>query len=60
MSPGYARRWLELLPNARLSVVPGAGHMLPDEHPEALARIIDEFASESRTMAPLGLGRTDH
>ena len=56
MSPAYAQRWMELLPNARLHVVPAAGHMLPYEQPEALARAIDEFAGESRTMAPPGVG----
>src|SRR5205085_2583172 len=59
MSPAYARRWAELLPNARLSLLPDAGHMLPHEQPAALAGAIEAFLGESRTMAPLGLGRTD-
>jgi 3-oxoadipate enol-lactonase len=31
------------IPGARLHVVPGAGHMLPQDHPTELARLVTEF-----------------
>ena len=42
MSPDYARRWAELLPNARMVCLPDAGHMLPYEQAAALAYAIDQ------------------
>jgi pimeloyl-ACP methyl ester carboxylesterase len=33
---GYAREWQELLPQARLEVIPGGSHLLLDEFPEAV------------------------
>jgi pimeloyl-ACP methyl ester carboxylesterase len=41
----YAQRWASLLPCARVVSVPDAGHMLPYERPEALARAMKEFLS---------------
>lgn len=41
--PVYAEHWLELLPAARRVLVPDAGHMLPYEQPEAVARLVAEF-----------------
>jgi pimeloyl-ACP methyl ester carboxylesterase len=41
--PVYARRWLELLPCAKAVHLAGAGHMVPYEQPEALAREVMEF-----------------
>lgn len=33
---GYAQDWQEVLPNARLEVIPGGSHLLLDEFPEAV------------------------
>src|SRR5690606_7246142 len=33
---GYAREWQEVLPRARLEVIPGGSHLLLDEFPEAV------------------------
>lgn len=41
--PVYARRWAELIPGARVEEVPGAGHMLPWEAPEATAAAVARF-----------------
>jgi pimeloyl-ACP methyl ester carboxylesterase len=41
--PRYGERFVELLPDARLTVVPDAGHMLPYEQPESAAAAIVEF-----------------
>jgi pimeloyl-ACP methyl ester carboxylesterase len=43
MPPVYAERWRELLPDARVVRVPGAGHMLPYEQPAAVADAIEQF-----------------
>jgi pimeloyl-ACP methyl ester carboxylesterase len=42
--PVYAERWAALLPNAELVRIPGAGHMLPYEQPDALAQAVTAFA----------------
>jgi pimeloyl-ACP methyl ester carboxylesterase len=44
MSPAYAKRWAELLPNGRVVCIPDAGHMLPYEQPGALAREVTGFS----------------
>jgi pimeloyl-ACP methyl ester carboxylesterase len=36
----YAARWEQLLPNATITIVPDAGHMLPYEQPRALAELL--------------------
>ncbi|HZV48343.1 MAG TPA: alpha/beta hydrolase [Candidatus Dormibacteraeota bacterium] len=41
--PAYARRWAELLPCATAVHLAGAGHMVPYEQPEALAREVAGF-----------------
>jgi pimeloyl-ACP methyl ester carboxylesterase len=38
-----ASQYVEALPEARLEIVPGAGHALELEEPEALAQLIAEF-----------------
>jgi pimeloyl-ACP methyl ester carboxylesterase len=43
MPPVYAERWRELLPDARVVRVPGAGHMLPYEQPAAVADAVEQF-----------------
>ena len=40
-----------LLPNARLEILPGAGHMPMYEAPEALTRLIEDFAA---SLPPVG------
>lgn len=38
-----ARRFVEQIPGARLEVIPGAGHFVADDEPEAFARAIAGF-----------------
>jgi len=44
--PFEARRMAELIPGARLELLPGGGHMLMLERTEALDRLIIDFARE--------------
>ena len=39
------RRYVEILPNARGEALPGAGHCVDVESPEALAKLISDFVS---------------
>ena len=41
--PVYAERWAELLPNARVVSIEGAGHMVPYEQTEAVADAVRRF-----------------
>lgn len=41
----HADRWVELLPDARLEVVPGAGHGLVVQQPERCADLVASFAT---------------
>lgn len=41
IDPAYATAWQRLLPAARVVRVPGAGHMLPYEKPDAILGAID-------------------
>lgn len=45
MSPVYASRWSALLPCARTVCLGAAGHMLPYEQPQALAREVEMFVA---------------
>ena len=40
---GYTREYLDLFPNHRLVIVPGAGHGINSEQPEVYRRTISEF-----------------
>src|SRR6266536_322103 len=44
--PECGEAYARALPGSRLAVVPGAGHFVDMEQPEALARLILEFAAE--------------
>jgi pimeloyl-ACP methyl ester carboxylesterase len=44
--PGEARRIASLIPNARLELLPGGGHMLMLERTEEINRLLVEFARE--------------
>ena len=44
--PVYAKRWAELLPWATVAMVADAGHMVPYEQPEALAREVSNFLDQ--------------
>jgi pimeloyl-ACP methyl ester carboxylesterase len=46
-----ARRVARFLPNARLEVVPGAGHQLMQERPDEVAALLDDFVA---TLPPMG------
>lgn len=41
--PVYADRWTQLLPQAAAVRIPGAGHMLPYEQPQMLAKEVSAF-----------------
>jgi pimeloyl-ACP methyl ester carboxylesterase len=41
--PPYADRWQQLVPHARLALVEGGGHMVPQEQPDAVAAEIERF-----------------
>lgn len=48
--PADSEAMAAAIPNARLTVIPGAGHLTPMEQPKAVARALDEFFA-----APLGV-----
>ena len=41
--PLYGDRWLELVPHAAIATIAEAGHLSPDEQPEAVAEAITRF-----------------
>jgi len=41
--PVYGQRWAELIPGARVTLVEGAGHMVPYEQPEAFVNALSAF-----------------
>jgi pimeloyl-ACP methyl ester carboxylesterase len=45
ISPLYGETYRDLIPGARLEILPHCGHMAPLERPEAVARSIAEFLS---------------
>jgi pimeloyl-ACP methyl ester carboxylesterase len=51
--PAESRRIAELIPGARLELLPRAGHMLMLERADELDRLITAFAREVGTRAPL-------
>jgi pimeloyl-ACP methyl ester carboxylesterase len=55
--PGEARRIASLIPNARLELVRGGGHMLMLERTEELDRLIVEFAREVQESSRLSGAR---
>ncbi|MQA26381.1 MAG: alpha/beta fold hydrolase [Micromonosporaceae bacterium] len=48
---GHSRRIAKALPNARLVVYPGAGHMIPLERSDELAREIAQLATHPRRLS---------
>ena len=50
LKPGESTPWLDLLKakDARIEIVPGAGHFVQLEAPETVNRLISEFAAERR------------
>jgi pimeloyl-ACP methyl ester carboxylesterase len=43
--PAYAAHWRALLPQARVQMVEGAGHMLPYEQPDEFVKAVEGFLS---------------
>jgi len=41
--PVYAARWAQLIPHARVTLIEGAGHMLPYEQPDAFVAAVTAF-----------------
>lgn len=56
-----ASRFVQSLPDARLQVVPGAGHLAALDHPGAYAQALHDFFSSRRAMSagPVMIGDTD-
>jgi pimeloyl-ACP methyl ester carboxylesterase len=46
LDPSTGRRLADIVPGARLALVPGAGHFLPEDQPEVVAATLAEFFSE--------------
>lgn len=44
-APATAKRMLDLIPGSRLVEIPGAGHSVPAEAPEAFAHAVGDFVS---------------
>lgn len=44
--PGNAERLAARLPNARVMILPGVGHIFPVEDPQTTARVVSEFLLE--------------
>ena len=42
-APDTAKRMLELIPGSQLVEIPGAGHSVPAEAPEAFERAVRQF-----------------
>jgi len=49
--PKVGEELARLLPNARIEVLPGAGHMLPEERPEEVNRRVLDFLSKAGAPA---------
>jgi non-heme chloroperoxidase len=50
--PAASRRIVDLLPRARLEVIPGAGHMLPWEAPDRVVAAITRLVAVAPAVAP--------
>jgi pimeloyl-ACP methyl ester carboxylesterase len=37
--PEHAQAWAKLIPGSQVLMVPGAGHLVPDEKPESVEQI---------------------
>jgi pimeloyl-ACP methyl ester carboxylesterase len=51
LDPQMGQRLAQAIPGARLSLIPGAGHFLPEDQPEAVAAQLAAFFSETATSA---------
>ena len=45
---GHARRLADAIPGARLTVVPGTGHMLPMERPQVITALLTKLVAAAR------------
>jgi len=44
LPPGQAQAWAKLIAGSRVLMVPGAGHLVPDERPESVEAIAEFLA----------------
>ncbi|MFF3667371.1 alpha/beta fold hydrolase [Microtetraspora malaysiensis] len=49
--PSHSRRIAESLPGARLTIVPGAGHMIGFERPDVVNEVLDDFLDRTARLA---------
>ncbi|MDR0359466.1 MAG: alpha/beta hydrolase [bacterium] len=49
VSPRYADDFVARIPDARAEIVPGAGHMVPEERRERVLELIEGFLPQGRT-----------
>lgn len=54
LAPRFGRSLAEAIPGARLSLIPGAGHFVSEDQPEAVAAELATFFGESATNAHPG------
>ena len=47
----HARRMADAIPGARLTVAPGAGHMVPMERPQVLTALLTKLIASARTRS---------
>ena len=47
LAPEFGRRLVEAIPAARLTTVPNAGHFVPEDRPDDVARALARFFSSA-------------
>lgn len=54
LAPAAAQDLAALIPDARLTAIPEAGHLTPLEQPERVADLLDAFAATASGGVPNG------
>ena len=49
LDPEFGQKLARMIPSARLSLIPGAGHFLPEDRPDAVAAELAAFFGEDVT-----------